>query len=149
MKLYNFLLEWDIKWGYAGRGIIKNDSPIIFMNIFKPKPIGFIWAMPDGKIYNNDELILIDNTWNSYKNTHKTLLARLYLPLKLQITGNLRDDVDIIHDNYQVFNPRGRISNGVLYIWPYDTFGVDGNERTFKMNAQKTIDLCYRYISEK
>jgi len=134
MRFYNFLNEWKISTGYAGRDI-SSDSPSIIWMFLKKPGLGLIWVNKDGTVYHfNKRIAKIDN-YSSIM-THKNLLAAAYE--KLGLKGNLRQNVDDIVDNNADKNVRGRVSKDTIYI--YSGFS--------KKLQDEAIDSIYDNIPE-
>ena len=137
MNFYDYLNEYSIKYGYAGRDVVGDIVPgapssIIWMYITDPK-LGLIWSDVKGNVYKYDKKIAKIEDYGAHI-THKNLMAAAYN--KLGLVGDLRKDVDTITDND--LNPRGRIIMDKIYIYT----GFDK-----KLN-DKAIKAIYDYVPE-
>jgi len=135
MRFYNYLNEYKINTGYAGRDISSGLSPIIWVYLTKPR-LGIIWSDVDGTVYHQDKKIAKIKNYSALM-THKNLMAAAYE--KLGLTGNLRQNVDTIIDGGADMNVRGRISNNIIYI--YSGFN--------KKLQDEAIDQVYSFIPER
>jgi len=140
------LLEWKEKWEYGGRATYN----IVWIYITYPEPKGLIWADTNGDIYKNNKLLT--SVSGFYKSSHKQLLKFAYPHLTFlkgkELTGNLRDDVDIIVTKFEARNPRGRVDReeNTIYVYP-GTMLAPFDEKRYDFQAKKAIKNIYKYIT--
>jgi hypothetical protein len=139
MRFQKYLLEWTVKYGYAGRNTTVS-SPIIWMYLTKPN-IGLIWSDTNGDVYHRSKKV---NKIDGYgpNMTHKNLLVAAYNKIKdLNLTGNMRNDIDTLADEYYLSNVRGRIAGQSIYVY-------DVSNENYKRLADKAVDEIYDYVQE-
>lgn len=128
-------MEWKVIKAYAGRDVVADINPVIWLVINKPN-LGLIWTDARGNVYHfNRKIARIPNY--SARTTHKNLLAAAHD--KLGLTGNLRKNVDNIIDTYADRNIRGRIVKHDIYVYSFQ------DEKLI----DKAVQVIYDYIPEE
>lgn len=134
MRLEKYLLEeWKLNKGYAGRSISKSidnkDLLIVWIYLLKPKYIGLLYTLPNGKTFLDGKYIGSFNTSNLSTATHRIILNNFKNILKIDYN---------IDDNYEN-NIRGRIIKDDFYVYDYDKdYGIT------RPIYNKTVDFIYK-----
>jgi len=148
-KTYQIIYEWIEKWQYAGRAISGQGKTYVWIYITKPNQIGLVWSDPKGNIYKGSEKLYTFDKFDDVKATHKQILAPIFNKLsfdKNKLTDNFRNDImNIVDGDYTDSNPRGRVVDDTLYIYPSSPMNML-DERRYKKLAEKAIKYVYKYI---
>lgn len=142
-----FICEWNENEEYGGRKLIVPHKTILYYYMTQPIQAGLLYMMPDGGVYiNGKHVTQSDRLPDEYSCTHKKLLALVYN--KLGLTGDIRQNVEKLYDEYYNDNIRGRIIEDTIYIWN-DAGNLDSlEEKRFEFKKKKCIESIYRYIPE-
>ena len=135
MKFLNYLNEWKVQIGYAGRDVSLSITPRIWLYLTDP-PLGLIWSDVKGVVYHGTKRV--GNLHNPGPTmTHKNLFAAAYDSLGLK--GDMRDNIDDIVDGMMEKNVRGRIIGDTIFVYS----GYD------KRLLKKAVDAIYDCIPEE
>lgn len=138
MRFDDYILEWQVKYGYAGRDVAAGMSPIIWIYLTSPG-VGLIWNDPQGNVYHLDKKVGKLGKTASIA-THKSLLAAAWDKLGFaHPTVNMRKSIDDIVDAQMEKNVRGRIVGDIIYLYS----GYD------KKLLDRAVDAIYKWVPEK